>query len=279
MTFREAPEHGVPGKGRSGGKIRVIRSPDGKKWDSAALLDWGKDQDLRDSKLSITPAGELMLLCAAAPQASPRERQSLVFTSKNGTNWGDALKVAEHNYWLWRATWHRGKAYGVGYACNSTDRHNRLYVSADGIEFKTLVKRFNEDGFPNEASIIFLKNDRALCLLRRDGGSNNTALLGTASPPYTKWSWKDLKIRIGGPHMLRLPDGRIVAAGRLYTPVTRTALMWLDPDKGSLDVFLTLPSGGDTSYPGLVWHDGILWVSYYSSHEGKTAIYLAKVKP
>jgi hypothetical protein len=41
---------------------------------------------------------------------------------------------------------------------------------------------------------------------------------------------------------------------------------------------LTLPSGGDTSYPGLAWHDGLLWMSYYSSHEGKAAIYLAKVK-
>jgi hypothetical protein len=38
-----------------------------------------------------------------------------------------------------------------------------------------------------------------------------------------------------------------------------------------------LPSGGDTSYAGLVWHDGVLWVSYYSSHEGKSAVYLAKV--
>jgi hypothetical protein len=41
---------------------------------------------------------------------------------------------------------------------------------------------------------------------------------------------------------------------------------------------LTLPSGGDTSYAGMVWHDGVLWVSYYASHEGKTAIYLARVK-
>ena len=29
---------------------------------------------------------------------------------------------------------------------------------------------------------------------------------------------------------------------------------------------------------GLVWHAGLLWVSYYSSHEGKTSIYLAKVR-
>ncbi len=42
---------------------------------------------------------------------------------------------------------------------------------------------------------------------------------------------------------------------------------------------LTLPSGGDTSYAGMVWHDGVLWVSYYASHEGKSAIYLARVKP
>jgi hypothetical protein len=29
----------------------------------------------------------------------------------------------------------------------------------------------------------------------------------------------------------------------------------------------------------MVWHDGHLWVSYYSTHEGnKSAIYLAKVK-
>lgn len=41
---------------------------------------------------------------------------------------------------------------------------------------------------------------------------------------------------------------------------------------------LKLPSGGDTSYPGMVWHQGLLWLSYYSSHEGKTSIYLAKIR-
>ena len=40
-----------------------------------------------------------------------------------------------------------------------------------------------------------------------------------------------------------------------------------------------LTSSGDNSYPGLVWHDGILWVSYYSSHRGaQTRIHLAKVR-
>jgi hypothetical protein len=47
---------------------------------------------------------------------------------------------------------------------------------------------------------------------------------------------------------------------------------------GTLKKFLVLPSGGDTGYPGLVFFDGLLWVSYHSSHEGKSGIYLAKVK-
>ena len=30
--------------------------------------------------------------------------------------------------------------------------------------------------------------------------------------------------------------------------------------------------------PGMVWHDDLLWMSYYSSHEGRTSIYLAKIR-
>ncbi len=46
----------------------------------------------------------------------------------------------------------------------------------------------------------------------------------------------------------------------------------------SFEPALVLPSGGDNSYPGMVWHDGLLWMSYYSSHEDKTNVYLAKIK-
>jgi hypothetical protein len=41
---------------------------------------------------------------------------------------------------------------------------------------------------------------------------------------------------------------------------------------------LTLPCGGDSSYVGMVWHEDLLWLSYYSSHEDGTNIYLAKVR-
>ena len=124
---------------------------------------------------------------------------------------------------------------------------------------------------------MFLPDDTAYCLLRQDG-KPNSGYLGVSHPPYTDWNWKSLGVRIGGPHMIQLPDGRFVAVVRLYDAPVRTSLCWLDPVNGRLTEALKLPSGGDTSYAGLVWHDGLLWVSYYSSHEGKTSIYLARVR-
>ena len=125
--------------------------------------------------------------------------------------------------------------------------------------------------------MVFLADDTCYCLLRRDG-KPATAQLGTARPPYTQWNWKDLGVQIGGPHMIQLPDGRFVAVVRRYEGGARTSLHWLDPEAGTLTEFLRLPSGGDTSYAGLAWHAETLWVSYYSSHEGKTKIYLAQVR-
>ena len=78
--------------------------------------------------------------------------------------------------------------------------------------------------------------------------------------------------------MIRLPDGRLIAGVRRYDDGARTAIMSVDPDTGKLTELLKLPSGGDTSYPGLVWHDNLLWITYYSSHESKTSIYLAKAR-
>jgi len=61
--------------------------------------------------------------------------------------------------------------------------------------------------------------------------------------------WKDLGLRIGGPHMLLLPDRRLVAAVRLYDGGPRTSLCWIDPQAGKLTEALELPSGGQSMNP------------------------------
>jgi hypothetical protein len=234
--------------------------------------------DLRDAKISVTPNGELMLSGAIAlTQPAPYKHQSLAWFSKDGAHWSSPVIIGDPNQWLWRTTWYRGRAYSVGYDTTS-EKFVRLYTSNDGRHFTTLVPRLFEDGSPNETSLGFQPDDTALCLLRRDGNQDATGKLGVSHRPYTQWEWKDVGVKIGGPHMIRLPDGRWVAAVRLYDGKVRTSLSWVDSASGKFTEFLSLPSGGDTSYAGLVWHRDLLWVSYYSSHEGKTSIYLAKVR-
>lgn len=258
------------------GVIRVLSSADGEVWSPAALLA-RRGADLRDPKLSVTSDHRIMLTAAAAlPQPSPIRHQTMAWFSMDGREWGEPTVIGDPDVWLWRVTWHLGRAYGVGYSTTGTP-FVRLYAGGPGGRFSPLVETLFDAGRPTECTLLFLPDNRALALLRRDG-ENPTAQLGVARPPYRGWEWKDLGVRIGGPNLILLPDDRIVAAGRLYDGGERTALGWIEPEQPAFTEFLRLPSGGDTSYPGLVWHDGMLWVSYYSSHEGKAKIYLAKVR-
>lgn len=282
-VFREGKAHVSPD-----GKLRVIVSKDGVKWESAALIS-SPLGDLRDAKITVTPRGELMLNGAVAvPQPADKRHQSFAWFSKDGRTWGEAVPVGDADFWLWRVTWWKKQAYGIGYSTNPDRnlRTIRLYQSKDGRRYETLVTDLGVKQSPGETAIRFQKDGTALCLLRRDpyrgdppiSDSAATAVLGRAKPPYKEWTWRDLGVRIGGPNFIELPDGRYVAVVRLHDGKTRTSLCWLDPAAGTLKEFLPLPSDGDSSYAGLVWREGLLWISYYSSHEGKTSIYLAKVR-
>lgn len=289
-VFREGENHRS-----SDGALRVITSKDGKEWSSASLISPRPGHDLRDPHLTVSPDNQLMLLGGDfEPEGrEPRGFHTMAWFSPDGKNWGDAIPVGEPNIWLWRVTWHQGIAYGLGYAWQD-DRFVRLYRSSDGKHFEVLVERVFDRGYPNESSIVFLEDGGAFCLLRRDGEEESSAQLGIARPPYVDWEWKDLGLRLGGSDLLHLPDGRWVAVGRRYEGDSRegrrwTSMLWLDPERGTLKEFLELPSGGDTSYPGLVFHEDTLWVSYYSGHEHEgdpqqdrgemsANIYLARVK-
>ena len=258
------------------GALRVITSTDGEKWESAALIS-SPNSDLRDAKISITPGGQLMLSGAGAlHDKTVKSHQSLAWFSKDGREWSERQEIGDPNFWLWRVNWQQDRAFSIGYSC-SEKKSIRLYRSDDGKNFETLVKDLGVAGYPNETAVVFGPNV-AHCLLRRDGDRElSSGLLGTAQAPFQEWKWQDLKTKIGGPQMIQLPDGRLIAAVRLYDQQVRTALCWVDPKAGAIEEFLALPSGGDCSYAGMVYYDQVLWVSYYSSHEGKSKIYLAKV--
>ena len=270
-VFREGQGHVS-----ADGALRVITSQDGVNWEAAARLTM-PDADLRDAKITVTPDQRLMLSGAAAyHQPHEHTHQSLVWFSEDGFQWSAPVKVGDPDFWLWRVVWSDDKALGFGYGTRPENRGLRLYQTEHGETFETLVPSAFVGGYPNETGLVFRDDGSCLCLLRRDG-ENSSAQLGVSQKPYRQWKWKDLGVQIGGPQMIELPDGRLIAGVRLYDGGARTAICQIDPQKGSLKELLSLPSSGDNSYPGLVWHANRLWVSYYSSHEGKTSIYLANL--
>jgi len=267
------------------GKIRVLKSKDATLWNSAALVALA-GYDLRDAHLSVTPDSKLMLLGGAAPrkqdnQASPTG--TFVCFSKDGQRWTEPRIVIEPGRWLWRVTWNQGKAYGISYAVGKNHPYIDLVVSSDGLTYQQQVSKLFGQGYPTEATLRFDSDDTCYSLVRRDRleGQPSSALLGASKPDYTEWQWHDLGADFngfGGPNLIGVPSGHWIGAGRMHDGGAHTALTYVDVKNGTMARLLKLPSSGDTSYPGLVWHEKLLYVSYYSSHEGKTSIYLAKLR-
>jgi hypothetical protein len=266
------------------GRIRVLMSQDGDSWSPQALLSLD-GYDLRDAGLSIAPDGRLMLIGGAAPRKADNESAptgSFVAFSDDGGTWTKPEIVTEPDRWLWRVTWHNGQAYGISYASvrpKDADLSTQLLVSDDGRKYEAFIPKLFDKGMPTEATLRFADNGTMYCLQRRDGETPRaSAFLGSSYAPYKNWQWRDLKLHVGGPNFIQLPSGDWIVAGRFFdTGPPKTKLAWLDVEKGEITPVLELPSGGDCSYPGLVYRDGILWMSYYSSHEGKANVYLARV--
>jgi hypothetical protein len=290
-TFREAEAH-VGGDG----KLRVLESTDGKAWAPVGLVEEA-GIDLRDPHLSVTPDDRLMIVAGGSVYRGGRTllgRQPRVEFSKDGRTWTRPQRVLSEGDWLWRVTWHDGRAYGVAYnaaarktpeakeAARSTgpvssapaDWKLRLVTSEDGVNYSTIT-HLGVPGDPNETTLRFLPGGEMMAMVRREGG-NTFGWLGTSRAPYRDWRWQETRHRFGGPNFLALPDGNLWGSSRSYPGGARTVVARMTPT--SYTPLLTLPSGGDTSYAGMVWHEGLLWLSYYSSHEGKASIYLARIR-
>jgi len=266
------------------GRIRILQSKDGNDWESAALVTL-EGYDLRDAHLSVTPDGRLMLLGGAAPRKEDNQSAptgTFVSFSNDGKNWTKPQIVVEPGRWLWCVTWHKGKAYGISYAAGERMPYLELLVSDNGTEYRCHVDKLYGTGYPTEVTLRF-DGDTCYALVRRDrrGEEPSSALLGVSEPDYKKWRWHDLGAGFngfGGPNFIRIAGGHWIGVGRMHDGGVHTALTYVDVKEGKMTKLLKLPSGRDTSYPGLVWYEGMLYVSYYSGHEGKTSIYLAKLK-
>lgn len=281
ITFRQADTHYAG----MDGFIRILSSANGVVWDLTTTLKldgW----DLRDPKLSIMPNGKLMLLAGASKYLSDKTRIdhcSLVAFSDDGEHFSSFYTLPLGDEWLWKLTWHQGVGYGVTYYwTNPQDRkapwRTSLYQTLDGLNYEKITD-FLIPGHPNETTIRFLLDGTMVALVRRDGKGERNAWIGTSVSPYEDWIWNETNYHIGGPDFIVFNDDDMIAGGRClaitpYGWFAKTALWRMSTN--SLYPLLFLPTSGDTSYPGLLYEAPFLWMSYYSSHEGKSCIYLAK---
>lgn len=280
--FREAKAH-VGGDG----VIRILISSTGDNWvDYASISEAGVD--LRDPKFEITPDGkQLYLLCGGSIYEGTqlKGRRARYAMSTDGKVWTPPQKLLSEGDWLWRVTVNPadGKFYGAAYNCYPTtggpkfeeEWSLKTYASADGRVWQ-LSSIMQVPGQPNETTLRFLKDGSALALVRRESGDRK-GMIGVAAAPYRQWTWTPLPVPLGGPNFIELPDGSLVAGSRGFGKTPGPHMVLYKMTRAGFEPLLELPSGGDCSYPGLVWHDGHLCVSYYSSHEGKSSIYFAKV--
>lgn len=267
----------------SDGQVRVIISSSGKTWVEQALVS-EKGVDLRDPKLATAPPDVLMLNSGGSIYNGTKTlqgRQPRVATSTDIKYWTPNIKALASGDWLWRASWNETdkKFYGVSYnqypntggPKPEKEWTVKLNSSLDGKVWQ-LVTALNVTGLPNEATVRFKADGTGVILIKRDGGDKH-GMIGTAKAPYRDWTWTPMPYAVAGPNFIVLPDGSMVASA-----VVGSRLGLFKMTDIALEPLLPLQSGGDSGYPGLVWEDGALHVTYHSSHEGKTSIYYAKVK-
>ena len=288
-TFREAVGH-ISGPG---GTARVLKSKNGKDWRSVADIKMD-NLDLRDPKLSITPDGKLMVLIDVEAYRDGRvdtRKPYVSFADKKGETFSTPIEspvdktIAAKSDWVWRVTWYNGVGYAVNYQPGAG---SNLYLlkTIDGKSFQNVTK-LDIDGSPNESTIRFDKNGKMYVLVRREEG-DKMGVLATANAPYTtNWEFNKMTERIGGPNFLFLDDNTLVMGTRKYIKnppgsekeyKNYITTVYVTDLKGNIKKEIPIKESlGDTSYPGMLFYKGKLWMSYYSSHEKKTMIYLAKI--
>ena len=287
VVFREGDGH-IPNEDNTGnGTIRILSSSDGEFWESAGTVEL-PGIDLRDPKITVTPKKRMMIVMGGS-KYDKRVLQSLStyisMSDATGKKFSEPEPIELDETiksdfdWLWRVTWKDKTGYGVVYQSNVDGVKGKtkayLVKTSKGYEYE-LVKELDIDGTPNEATIRFLSGSEMTILVRREG-DDKMGMIGTSRAPYTDWTWEKLDFRLGGPNFEMFPIDKILIATRRYSEEGNYTALMMGKKGEEFTEVMRLPSGGDNSYPGMLSIGGYVWMSYYSSHEGKASIYYARI--
>ena len=294
LTFRSCPDGHMLFESS---RVVVQSSADTEVW--TPVFDFAvPGRDVRDphflvfqDRLFVYP-GTWLVGEEAPSRGDPNDMKGYAAWTANGSEWqGPQAMAGTEGHYVWRAASFGDSAYlcgrrrrGLAPTVTPEDREAgieaALMRSDDGLSWES-VGLFRES-YGNETAFLF-EQDGAIVAIHRGRGSV-PAEVCRAESPYRVWTRRGLGLNVGGPMLARW-EGRLLVGGRNYADPKnpKTSLWWLDDDDTLVEA-LSLPSGGDTSYPGFIdLGDGRAIVSYYSSHEGSgmslapSAIYLARI--
>jgi hypothetical protein len=260
------------------GEIRVMRSADMKTWEPCGTLNtFGDDRDphfaAKEDTLYVY-FGVWDLKHMDGPALPDRGSvRSYFAATTDGQNWSKVQGVYEPGWWLWRVRYHDGAFYSAAYTASRPKpefRETRLLRSEDGLNW-TLVSVAFRDFMAGEADMLFPEDGSVRLFTRTNEGAGTSYWL-QSDPSRTQWTTRDSGVLVHAPAFAAWKDRLFVSGRARVEKVTSTKIWEVKGDE--LVELITLPSGGDTSYPGLMADPAslegdvpALFVTWYSQHE------------
>ena len=275
LVHATSPSH----LGSTRSRILIKRSVDGRQWETLATLRL-PNLDIRDPKVVVI---EDRLHLYALPNDSlyATPKSTVLAVSDDGVDWSEFEPLKPEGWLFWRPKTFDGVTW---YVAAYWHKHGQsiLLRSTDGRSWDRVSEIYQGEA-NDETAIEFLADGRLLATARLEGRADSPwghpdagTLVAVAEPPFEQWRHHKSRVtRLDGPALFRLGDrlfafaryqpgpfGRLTGLGGAFSR-KRTSLFRVAPS--GLEWLTDLPSAGDTSYAGVVVHDGHLYVNYYTS--------------
>lgn len=268
LAFRNASGHGS-----FDGDLVILKSADRKKWAPAVRIATPGDD--RDPQFLATD-GRLFVYFPTFKNER-RELYAYVSFTDDGASWSPPAECYDQSYVVWKPKAFGGRFYAGAHVIptGNKTRQSELVESVDGLKWRR-VAVIHAAKTESETAIHFFPSGRAMALVRNQAKPRH-GWVCFADPPYQKWSAEQVPMRFEGHNIWAMGDRLLVGSRYFEQGQSRTAFFLYH--NGTFDRYAVLPTGGDTSYVGMVplGADRIL-VSYYSSHEGPASVYVAVLK-
>ena len=272
LVLREGEEHAS-----NDGDIRVLRSKDGKTFTSIARFS-DPNFDLRDPKI-VNLGDTLLYIQYGMANRDKKIMRNGMQWSKNGKDW-NTKKVFSQNdtWWLWGVTNLDGKLLSAGYNPYKND-FNTLYLAKKPGEY-TSVAKVKTSSFSSGEATLASKGDTVFCAIRATHYSLPSYIGYALKKDLSDWKCvgQNTDLILGGPKLFFLPNGKLYLVTRSSRDgKLKTCLYNVDRTTFKLSYILTLPSEGDNAYGGIAYTKTDLFISYYSTMEEKTSIYVSRI--